>query len=431
MKHWIQKGMVAMIALVLIAAVGGASVYAKEKEAPVSPALAILAQDLSLTKTGLCGRDITFTANDFEEALGVNGVSEVVIRSLPSAVAGKLMLGSLEVMKNQTLSRDQLSALRFVPTDGVSHSAFVVTAGDQVSYAVTCHLRVIETLNFTPTAAGIAEDRFSLRTYRNIAIYGSLPIDDPEGDGLTFEVVSYPQKGLLFMTNKAYGEFVYTPMKNFSGTDSFSYTVTDEYGNRSPAIKMTVSVGRSESGTVYSDMIGHWGHYSAIRLSDLGIMTGKVSGDSLVFDPEGAVTRAEFLKMTMQAAGISVSEAPTNTVFYDDAEIPAAYRPYVALAYEKGYVEGFEEDGLPMFDPNGTVTRAEACVMIDRIMKPAVSSTKPVFSDAAAIPTWAEDAMYTLGALGVIQGTGDGYASPEEEIDRAQVAKMLAAVIDR
>ncbi|MBE6637162.1 MAG: hypothetical protein E7618_05105, partial [Ruminococcaceae bacterium] len=247
MKHWIRKGMVAMIALLLIAAVGGASVYAKEAQAPVSPALAILANDLSLTKTGLCGRDITFTAGDFEEALGVDGLSEIVIRSLPSAVAGKLMLGSLEVMKNQTLSRDQLSALRFVPNDGVSTSAFVVTAGDHATYAVTCHLRVIETLNFTPTAVGIEENRFSLHTYRNIAIYGSLPIEDPEGDSLTFEIVSYPKKGLLFMTNKQSGEYVYTPMKNFSGTDSFSYTVTDEYGNRSSAIPMTISVGRSDS----------------------------------------------------------------------------------------------------------------------------------------------------------------------------------------
>ena len=432
MKTWIRNLLLASIALTVIAAMGGASVAAYGEAVPVSPALAVIAQDLSLTKTGVCGREILFTQEDFTTALGVRSVDEIVIRSLPSPLAGKLMLGSLEVMKNQTVSRDNLSSLRFVPNGkDVSESTFVFTADEETGYEVTCHVRVIAALNFTPTVAEIAEDRFVLKTYRNIAVSGMLPIDDPEDDVLVFEIASYPQKGLLVLTNKNYGEFVYTPMKNFSGTDSFSYVVTDEYGNRSEAITMSVSVGRSESGTVYTDMIGHWGHYGAIRMTDLGLMSGKVVDGAIVFDPDGVVTRAEFLTMTMKAAGITVASPSATTVFHDDGEIPVLYKPYVALAYEKGYVEGFEEDGLPMFDPNGTITRAEACVMIQRVMGLESAATKPVFADSVDIPAWAEDAIYALGELGVINGTGDGSVSPNEEINRAQVAVMLATWIDR
>ena len=56
---------------------------------------------------------------------------------------------------------------------------------------------------------------------------------------------------------------------------------------------------------------------------------------------------------------------------------------------------------------------------------------KPVFADASTIPAWAEDAIYALTSLGIISGTGNGYVSPYEEIDRAQVAEMLAAVVDQ
>jgi len=40
------------------------------------------------------------------------------------------------------------------------------------------------------------------------------------------------------------------------------------------------------------------------------------------------------------------------------------------------------------------------------------------------------DSIYALTSLGILSGTGNGYVSPHEEIDRAQVAELLAAVVD-
>ncbi len=430
MKKGTKIGLATLAALLMATAAGGA-VWAAGKAAPVSPALAILSQDLGMAKSGVGREDITFTAADFEDALGVSRVDGIVIRSLPSASAGKLMLGSLEVMKNQTVSRSNLSYLRFVPTGEGRKAEFVFAASGEGEYAVTCTLYTLSKENYAPTSAGVEEDRFTLRTFKNIAVYGTLPVRDPEGDRLTFEIVSYPKKGLLALTDRDDGQFVYTPVKNYSGKDSFTYTVTDAYGNRSEEIDITVRVSASEHGTVFDDMIGHWAHYSAIRLSDEGIMEGRTEGEALVFEPEREVSRAEFLTMVMKTTGVEVDEdAAVATVFHDDDEIPSEYRAYVAAAYEKGYIRGFEENGLPVFDPNGSVTRAEACVMIGNILDPKVPILKPVFADASEIPAWAEDSMYALTAMGIIQGTGNGYVSPHEEIDRAQVAEMLSAVLD-
>lgn len=72
----------------------------------VSPALSILSRGLGTVKSGLCGSDVRFCDADFSDVLGVDSIGKAVITSLPDASAGKLMLGSLEVMKNQTVSAE-------------------------------------------------------------------------------------------------------------------------------------------------------------------------------------------------------------------------------------------------------------------------------------------------------------------------------------
>ncbi len=431
MNKTVQKWAAGLAILLCLATAGAAVTFAVGERAVVSPALNILSRELFMVKAGVGRSEISFEASDFEEVLGVSHLDRVVIRTLPAAADGKLMLGSLEVMKNQTISRSNLSALRFVPSGVGRDASFVFSAGED-GYAVTCSLRMLEKPNYAPSAAGIDDNRFTVQTFKNIAVYGTLPSSDPESDNLIFEVVSYPQKGLLTLTDRDNGQFVYTPVKNYAGKDRFTYTVIDEYGNRSEEMTMTLRIRASKQGMVYEDMIGHRGHYSAITLSDLGIMTGTVAGGKHYFAPNESVSRAEFLAMTMKAAGIAVAEngETVKTVFRDDNEIPLAYKAYVATAYEKGYIRGFEEDGLPMFDPNGNVTRAEACVIMSNVLNLEAPIMKPVFSDASEIPAWAEDSMYALTAAGILSGNGNGYVAPYEEMNRAQVAELLAAMVN-
>jgi len=416
-------------AALLMAAALGAPALGAEKKAAVSPALQHLATQLSLVKSSVGKREIAFTAKDFEEALGVSHLDGIVIRQLPSASVGKLMLGSLEVMRNQTVSRSNLSSLRFVPTGGGKKAEFVFEAWDENGYAVTCTLRMSDTVNTAPTAAGVAKDRFTVSTFKNIAVSGILPAEDAEGDRLTYEIVSYPKKGLLSLIDRDGGRFVYTPVKNYAGKDTFTYTVTDEYGNRSAVMTMIVRVTASENGTVFTDMIGHESHYSAIRLSDMGIMEGRGEGNALVFAPEERVSRAEFLCLVMRAAGIEPPKKDAVTVFHDDSEIPAEYKAYVAMAYEKGYITGHADGGLPVFDPNEGVTRGEACVMIGNILDPEAPAEKPVFADRDFIPAWVVEDAEILAALGIIKTEG-GYFSPFEGIDRAEAAELLLAVVE-
>jgi len=65
---------------------------------------------------------------------------------------------------------------------------------------------------------------------------------DPEGQALKAVLVSSPGKGNLSLN--ADGSFVYTPVKNFAGSVTFKYAVSDGT-NTSAAASVTITVGAS------------------------------------------------------------------------------------------------------------------------------------------------------------------------------------------
>lgn len=115
-----------------------------------------------------------------------------------------------------TLSGDELSGTYQV-TDGVC-------AGDQGTIALT---RDIPTPNAPPTAN--AQDVTSDEdTPVGITLTGS----DPEGDPLTYYVLTGPSNGVLTGTAP---ELTFTPFPNFHGSDSFTFSVNDGVQDSPPA----------------------------------------------------------------------------------------------------------------------------------------------------------------------------------------------------
>jgi len=397
----------------------------------VSPALDVLENELVLAKCGIVSSDINFTAKDFDDALSVKKVESITILSLPLITSGKLMIGSLEVMKNQTISRSNLNNLTFVPaSDEVCETSFTFRGNlkNELSYDVDCALYVLDSLNFAPTAAMVSESCLSLSTVRNIMICGQMRANDPEGDAVAYEISSYPKKGILTVTDAVNGNYSYTPVSGYVGRDSFTYTACDKYGNRSEEVKVSLKVGKCDSDMVYSDMIGHWAHAAAIRMTELGIMRAASASGGNFFSPAGAISRCEFLVMAMKAAGCDNKLSAVDTGFADDSAIPQNYKGYVAAACERGYVSGFESDAGKVFCPNNQITRAEAAVILSNILDAKQPVIRPVFADMSGVPAWAGDALCAMNDLGVLRGTGEGYISPYAVINRAQAAQILYAV---
>jgi hypothetical protein len=268
----------------------------------------------------------------------------------------------------------------------------------------------------------------SVSTHRDFAGYGTLTAYDPEGDELTFEIVSAPKHGVVIMTDATCGEYVYLPRLGFKGGDSFRYVARDKYGNYSAAAEVQVQVSEPSVSVDYADMMGRREYNAALTMTESGIMQGSVQNDKTYFYPEQTVSRLDFLVMAMRAVGVGSVPTISDTGFFDDADIEADAKGYVAAAYSLGYIKGStNEEGELCFLPNETITRAEAAVILRRMVDAKDAQFTPVFADSSDIPTWAGEAISTLSSMGVMTPTG-GAISPNEQVTRGQTAMMLAAL---
>lgn len=398
--------------------------------APLSPGLHLLAAEYEMVKSGLIAEEICFSADDFSRAVNLAQTGSVTLTRLPPETEGLLKLGGVRVKEGQTISQRQLDLLRFSPASAaVTESSFEFVCGER-GYAISCSLYLLPTLNFSPTVALADPNVLTVSTHRAVSCFGSLPAHDPEGDALTYEIVTPPKKGTVTLLDETRGDYRYTPTAGKSGKDSFRYVVRDCYGNYSTAAEVTVTITRPSTSVVYADMTEHWACNAALTMTEQGIMQGRQVGKLYYFDPDGTVSRGDFLVMAMNVLGITEVPASADTGFADDDEIPTAMKGYVAAARELGYIHGRSSIGGVVFAANETITRAEAAVMLGNMLDPALPTVKPVFADAAGVPEWAYDALSALNAMGVFKGTGSGMIAAGQLITRAQAAQILCAVAE-
>ncbi len=396
----------------------------------LSPGMAVIENELELIKSGMANNDITFTAQDFKNVTGANKISSVTVMTLPDSASGSLRLGDASVYENQTISRDQLEMLCFRPcTDVLASTNFDIRVNTgKNEYDLTCQIRMTEYLNAAPVIA--EQNALTVRTKENVTYYGRLQAEDADQDRLNYEIVKPAKHGSAAVTDRIGGSFKYTPTAGYTGRDSFSYRVYDEFGNYSDISKVSITVEKNSSGVFYCDMVNNWAHNAAITLAENGIMTGESIGKQMIFGPDYRVSRAEFLAMAMDVCKIEPDATLTKTDFTDNEEIPSHLISYVATAKKLGYIEGVKNEEGTFFYPNQTITRAEAAVMLNKILDLPTGGSVAVFHDDASIPAWAGQSIYALAEHGLLSGTGMGAISANSQLTRAQAASVLCAVLE-
>ena len=420
------------MALCLILCLGGLLISCKKEDAvspdPVSLGVGIFAAQTDVAVSAPVGNEVVFSADVFARGLNLSRVDSVTVKTLPSNTDGELLLGSERVASGQTVAAENLGQLTFCAVrEEELHTRFTFTV-NQNPTEMTCNVYLLEAVNYTPTVSMASELSLSASTYRDLSAHGRLSAYDPDGDDLIFEIVSYPQNGAIQLTDVNMGTYVYTPFSGYAGSDSFSYVARDKYGNYSASATVNLRVETLGTSVTYVDMKDSHAYPAALALTEAGVMSGTQVGSDHYFYPERSVTRAEFLVMAMNAAGIT--EVPTcyNTGFADDAEIPETMKGYVATAYAMKYISGSIVEGELKFLPNQPITRAQAAVILSNMMGLEDVAVTPTFADGSEIPAWASEAIYSLNAVGIMV-SHDGYISATEDLTREQTAMMLAAVM--
>jgi N-acetylneuraminic acid mutarotase len=182
-----------------------------------------------------------------------------------------------------------------------------------------------------------------------------------------------------------------------------------------------------DNSVQFKDMAGHWANQAVQNAYGCGVVKGFNDG---TFHPNAQVTRAEFVTMLMNTVLDSSEPAGSGEGFSDNSNIPAWAANAVAEAQGYGFVNGFADDS---FRPNEQVTRAELVTMLAKAagIKPLeADKVTGMFADADDIPAWAAGYVAALQEKALLQGRGDGKFEPTGHATRAEAAVLLLRIIE-
>lgn len=426
MKRFITFSVIAMA--IVFSVIGIVREQKRDATLDLSTGLAVIANQSDMAKSVMMNEKMVFSPNDFERYLNIEGLTSITITTIPKITDGCLCVGEVAVNAGQTISRSNINLLNYRASNtDVTETEFKFKVND-AEYEMTCKLYFLTRENSAPTLAMEDERTLEVSTHQTITIYSKVGAYDVDGDELRYEIVSYAENGVLDFDGRT-GEYTYTPQGMYFGEDKFEYVAIDKYGNYSESRWVDLTIEKLKTDMVYCDMQGHRSHHVAITMTEKGVMSGIGIGNEIYFMPDKAVSRVDFVAMLMNAIGEKDVENVLSTGFDDDSEIPASMKGYVKEARDMGLVTGtVNADGEYLFEPNREITRAEAALIVSKLVNAEVPTVKPIFPDRNDIPTWAHDAIYTLNNLGILNSV-DGSIAPNSSMTRAQLANMLYSLM--
>lgn len=188
----------------------------------------------------------------------------------------------------------------------------------------------------------------------------------------------------------------------------------------SPVITCTLT----KYGRLFTDVPADSWYYDSVgEIVQQGVMNG--TGD-YTFSPDTVMTRAMLTTVLYNLAG--APEVGDNLGYpYADVDANAYYALPVYWARQNGLVEGYPDN---TFRSNAPVTREQTAVLLCRFaafrgMDTTARADLSVYTDAAQINAYAQDAMQWAAAVGLVNGRTATTLVPQGSATRAEGAKIL------
>jgi hypothetical protein len=146
------------------------------------------------------------------------------------------------------------------------------------------------------------------------------------------------------------------------------------------------------------------------------------------YEPNRALTRAEFIKMIVRALACKYEFIGTKSSFYD-VNPDEWYAEYIAFAEQAGWIHGYSKNE---FRPNASISRSEVALVLSRVLSIQKSDieNKNIYADITKTQPFS-DAVLTLTQYGVIDGqeiNGKRMYRPDDAMLRAEGAKVLVNI---
>ncbi|SDG20395.1 Listeria/Bacterioides repeat-containing protein [Fontibacillus panacisegetis] len=165
----------------------------------------------------------------------------------------------------------------------------------------------------------------------------------------------------------------------------------------------------------------YWAKNELERLIEMGAISGFEDGS---FRPDDSITRAEFLKIVVTALGLKAS----GTMVFEDTNQHWA-KDYISTAGALDIISGRSKE---TFAPDAKVTRQEMSVILARAGKltPKSEDSSNRYTDQGEIADWASKAINAMTDASITNGYPDGSFKPDQTATRAQAAVMIVRLLD-
>jgi spore germination protein YaaH len=171
----------------------------------------------------------------------------------------------------------------------------------------------------------------------------------------------------------------------------------------------------------FKDIANYWAKEELLELSYMDIIKGYDNG---TMQPDRTVSREEFVAMLVRAVGITVADEFSQS--YSDVTRSNWSNKYISAAKENGLLTIFS--GY-YFYPYREITREEMAVITAKAVQNAdVTGEKLNFKD---IPQYYKhkESIDKVTSLGIITGLPDGSFAPTGKATRAQAAVVIGRVL--
>ena len=208
---------------------------------------------------------------------------------------------------------------------------------------------------------------------------------------------------------------------------SYANSITDNIGtvvglkNKNTDVKKMNVIN---PGKTFADIVGHKDKEAIEALASRGIINGITENR---FEPNSNMTRAEFATIIVRGLGLFKE---SNAIFKDVTENDWFYN-YVDTAYMYGIIKGVSEN---QFNPNGTITREEAAVMVKRAAKLcgmdtemdilAVRDVLAQFLDYVKVSDWSQSSLAFCYNEKIFDDSVMDI-KPKEAVTRAEIATII------
>ncbi|MEC0370563.1 S-layer homology domain-containing protein [Paenibacillus chibensis] len=228
-----------------------------------------------------------------------------------------------------------------------------------------------------------------------------------------------PQRSTVLLYDEASGTFRSVPA-----------LFAVENGHTVVTVKSTVNgvFTVAQVHPVMTDITGHWAQSEIEQLASKLIIKGEPDGR---FAPGRAVTRAEFASMLFRALDLSAegNDAPAFKDVGGAAWYSQAVGLAARLGIVTGYEDGTFRPNRTITREEMAVMAERAIRLIDQMKATASEPNGPIFKDAGRISAWAKTAVEFTASQGLVTGLPSGEFKPDQTTSRAEAAVMIKRIL--